>query len=227
MGDKRYRETARVGVYVDGFNLYYGLRLLSRRRDLWLDLGALVRNLLRAGQCLEHVTYFTALVRSDAPAVARQRAYHAALRSRGTDVVLGRFQEQVKQCRRCGAVWRSYEEKKTDVAIASAMVSDVALERVDVVMLISADSDLCAAVEVIREIDGRRGAKTRVVSVFPPGKSSDGLRKCSDAWFRSAPRSSGDPSCPRSCAGMVGRCITGRRTGTDRAVPAHRMGAAA
>ncbi|MFG3436370.1 NYN domain-containing protein [Nonomuraea sp. NPDC047897] len=102
-------------------------------------------------------------------------------------MVLGRFQEQVKQCRRCGATWRSYEEKKTDVAIASAMVADVALGRVDVVLLISADSDLCAAVEVVREIDAGRGAKTRVVSVFPPGKSADGLRRCSDAWFPLGP----------------------------------------
>ncbi|MEV0592318.1 NYN domain-containing protein [Nonomuraea cavernae] len=183
MGDKPNGEMARVGVYVDGFNLYYGLRLLSRRRDLWLDLGELARNLLRSGQSLEHVTYFTALVRADPLAVARQRAYLAALRCHGTEVVLGRFQEQVKRCRACGATWRSYEEKKTDVAIASAMVADVALGRVDVVMLVSADSDLCAAVERVREIDARRGAKTRVVSVFPPGKSADGLRKCSDAWF--------------------------------------------
>ncbi|MDR8414889.1 NYN domain-containing protein [Nonomuraea sp. 3-1Str] len=183
MGDKPNGDIARVGVYVDGYNLYYGLRTLSRRRDLWLDLGELARNLLRQGQRLQHVTYFTALVRADPDAVARQRAYLAALRGRGTEVVLGRFQEQIKQCRRCGATWRSYEEKKTDVAIASAMVADVALGRVDVVMLVSADSDLCAAVEAVREMDERRGVKTRVVSVFPPGKSADGLRKCSDAWF--------------------------------------------
>ncbi|MFI7152382.1 NYN domain-containing protein [Nonomuraea sp. NPDC050022] len=90
---------------------------------------------------------------------------------------------RTRRCRQCGATWRSYEEKKTDVAIASAMIADVALEQVDVVMLVSADSDLCAAVEKIREIDTLRGAKTRVVAVFPPGKGADGLRRCSDAWF--------------------------------------------
>ncbi|HUR06425.1 MAG TPA: NYN domain-containing protein, partial [Nonomuraea sp.] len=180
---KSNRETARVGVYVDGFNLYYGLKHLSGRRDLWLDLGAMARDLLRPGQRLELVTYFTTLVRGAPTSVERQRAYLAALKAHGADVVLGRFQEQLRRCRQCGATWRSYEEKKTDVAIASAMIADVALKQVDVVMLVSADSDLCAAVEKIREIDALRDTKTRVVAVFPPGKSADGLRRCSDAWF--------------------------------------------
>ncbi|MFG1683082.1 NYN domain-containing protein [Nonomuraea sp. NPDC049269] len=183
MGDKSNTETARVGVYVDGFNLYDGLKRLSGRRDLWLDLAAMARDLLRPGQRLELVTYFTTLVRGDPTSVERQRAYLAALKAHGADVVLGRFQEQLRRCRKCGATWRSYEEKKTDAAIASAMVADVALSAIDVVMLVSADSDLCAAVEKIREIDVLRGTKTRVVAAFPPGKSSDGLRRCSDAWF--------------------------------------------
>ncbi|MEU7852667.1 NYN domain-containing protein [Nonomuraea sp. NPDC049141] len=183
MGDKSNTETARVGVYVDGFNLYYGLKRLSGRRDLWLDLAAMARDLLRPGQRLELVTYFTTLVRGDPTSVERQRAYLAALKAHGADVVLGRFQEQLRRCRKCGATWRSYEEKKTDAAIASAMVADVALSAIDVVMLVSADSDLCAAVEKIREIDVLRGTKTRVVAAFPPGKSSDGQRRCSDAWF--------------------------------------------
>jgi uncharacterized LabA/DUF88 family protein len=187
VGDKSNGEAARVGVYVDGFNLYYGLRQLSLRRDLWLDLAGLAGNLLRDGQAMERIRYFTALVRNDRSAAARQRAYLAAVASRGVEVVLGRFQEQQRRCRSCGTCWLSYEEKKTDVAIASAMVADTALGRVDVVMLISADSDLCAAVEMIRAIDADRGTKTRVVSVFPPGKSADGLRRCSDAWFPLGP----------------------------------------
>ncbi|GGO75022.1 hypothetical protein GCM10012289_49070 [Nonomuraea cavernae] len=32
MGDKPNPEFGRVGVYIDGFNLYYGLRELGRRR---------------------------------------------------------------------------------------------------------------------------------------------------------------------------------------------------
>ncbi|MBT2227152.1 NYN domain-containing protein [Nonomuraea sp. NEAU-A123] len=183
MGDKLNSETARVRVYVDSFNLDCGLRHLSGCRDLWLDLVTMARELLGPGQRLERVTYFTALVRADPPAVERQRAYLAALKAHGADVVLGRFQKQSKGCRECGATWLSYAVKEAHVALASAMIIDVALDEVDVVMLVSADSDFCAPVERIRKIDGLRGTKTRVVTVFPPGKSAEDLRKCSDACF--------------------------------------------
>ncbi len=181
--DSPVPQTVRVGVYVDGFNLYYGLRSLRGRRYLWLDLRALALRLLRTGQTLTAVRYFTAPVRGDARALARQQAYEAALESQGVDVVLGRFQEQRASCRACGVSWRTYQEKQSDVALAAAMVGDVALDLVDMVLLLSADSDLCAAIEAVRRVDARRGGKTRVVTVFPPGRRSDGLRVASDAWF--------------------------------------------
>ncbi|GAA0406823.1 hypothetical protein GCM10009530_68810 [Microbispora corallina] len=181
--DNPVPEPERVGVYVDGFNLYYGLRSLAGRRYLWLDLSALARRLLKPGQELCAVRYFTAPVRGEPAALARQQTYQAALETLGVDIVLGRFQERRDRCRLCGTSRRSYEEKQSDAALASAIVADVALGAVDVVLLMSADSDLCAAVEAVRGVDARRGAKTRVITVFPPGRRSDALRRASDAWF--------------------------------------------
>ena len=40
----------RLVAYVDGFNLYHGLKAVYGRRYHWLDLQALVRSLLRPGQ---------------------------------------------------------------------------------------------------------------------------------------------------------------------------------
>nr|BFE81400.1 hypothetical protein GCM10020093_040010 [Planobispora longispora] len=166
--DKLNDEPARVGVDIDGYNLYYALRRLKGRRYLWLDLVALATRLLKEDQILRTLYYFTAPVRHDSAALVRQRGYLAALECGGdVKVVLGRFQEQRVGCRGCGAEWRTYEEKQTDVAIATAMVADVALDRVDAVLLISADSDLCAGIHTIREIDAHRGTKTRIVAVFP------------------------------------------------------------
>ncbi|WP_433517421.1 NYN domain-containing protein [Nonomuraea sp. CA-143628] len=183
MGDKSNPEFERVGVYVDGFNLYYGLRELGGRRLLWLDLWSMSVGLLQPGQSLVSVRYFTAAIRDDPPAMARQEAYMAAVASRGVEVILGRYQEQVVRCRSCGASRRTYAEKQSDVALATAMVSDVATGQVDVVLLVSADSDLCAAIHGIKQLDERRGTKTKVVAVFPPGRRSNHLRKVSDAWF--------------------------------------------
>lgn len=151
--DKSNAGTERVGVYVDGFNLYYGLREVGRRRHLWLDLRAMATRLLRPHQRLVGVSYFTAAIRNDPPAMARQEAYLAATASVGVRVVMGKYQEQTVRCRACGDTRRTYAEKQSDVALGTSMVADVATGKVDVTMLVSADSDLCAAIHTIRELD--------------------------------------------------------------------------
>ena len=69
----------RVAAYVDGFNLYYGLKARHGRKYLWLDLQALAESLLRRGQTLEKVVYFTARVRNDPDGEQRQSDYLDAL----------------------------------------------------------------------------------------------------------------------------------------------------
>lgn len=54
-----------VAVYIDGFNLYNGLKDKHGRKYLWLDLESLARRLLRQDQQLALVRYFTAPVRND------------------------------------------------------------------------------------------------------------------------------------------------------------------
>ena len=49
-------------VYVDGFNLYFGLRAGKLKRFYWLDIHALCANLLVAGQQLVGARYFTSRI---------------------------------------------------------------------------------------------------------------------------------------------------------------------
>lgn len=58
-------------VYVDGFNLYHGLKDQFGRRMLWLDLVAR-SNRLRPRSSLMRVRSFTAPVLGDPPAASRQ-----------------------------------------------------------------------------------------------------------------------------------------------------------
>ena len=52
----------RVICYVDGFNLYFGLRDSGLRRFYWLNIHKLAENLLRADQRLAETKYFTARI---------------------------------------------------------------------------------------------------------------------------------------------------------------------
>jgi uncharacterized LabA/DUF88 family protein len=168
----------RVRVYIDGFNLYYGMHDAFGREYLWLDLEALSERLTRPPQTIERVLYFTARVRNDLASEQRQDMYLQALAVRSTrlDIVEGRFQLKRIQCRICGASRVGYEEKETDVSIAVSLVEDAATDRYDTAILVSGDSDLCPAVRAAK----RLAPGNRIIAVFPPRRQSDPLRGVAD-----------------------------------------------
>jgi len=165
---------ATVIAYVDGFNLYHGLHVKYGRRYLWLDLAHLVWR-LRPKDHIVAVRYFTALVRDDPPALARQQTYLGALQAHGqgiVEVILGRYQSKILTCRKCGSTWTSYEEKETDVNMAVSLVADTAAAASDLALIISADSDLCPAIRTARSLARSRG----MIAAFPPRRSSFEIR---------------------------------------------------
>ena len=170
----------RVSVFIDGFNLYHGLRAKYDRRYLWLDLVRMADGLLLPGQTLVGVNYFTTETRSDSVSQQNQQVYLDALGAiAGLTVTLGRYQEKHVVCRDCGGSWRTYEEKETDVNIAVALVRGGMSNEFDTAVLLSADGDLCPCVRALREL----APAERVVAVFPPERRSDDLRDVADASF--------------------------------------------
>jgi uncharacterized LabA/DUF88 family protein len=173
--------TARVIIYVDGFNLFYGLKTAYGRQYHWLDLEQLARELLIPGQSLAAIKYFTARVRNDPLAEQRQDSYLQALQAHcsNVQVVEGRFQRKSNRCRSCGIQWVTSEEKESDVSLAVNLVGDAALGLYDTALVISADSDLCPAVRSAK----RLRPKAAVVAVFPPNRRADPLRVAADAVY--------------------------------------------
>ncbi|HMG45784.1 MAG TPA: NYN domain-containing protein [Acidimicrobiales bacterium] len=193
-------------AYIDGFNLYHGLRAKHERRYLWLDLQALCESLLLEGQRLTAVRYFTAPLRRQPDRMARQQTYWNALGAHATclTIELGRFQETMTMCRLCGGRTKSYEEKETDVAIAAALVEDAADQAFDTALLVSADSDLCPAVRAIRRLH----PAAKVVAAFPPARRSDELRKVVDASFTIAERKLRSARLPDHVQDQVGHVFS-------------------
>lgn len=172
----------RVHAYVDGFNLYHGMHARFGRSYHWLDLQALAARLLRRGQQLDRVRYFTARVRGDSDSRRRQLAYLEALNAHcpKLDITEGRFQEKSCTCRSCQARWISYEEKESDVSLAVSLVEDAAVDLFDVALVVSADSDICPAVRAARRV--RPGV--RIIAVFPPRRHSTELQSHTDHLLR-------------------------------------------
>ena len=170
-------------AYVDGFNLYYGLKSKGWQRYYWLDVRHLAENLLRPGQSLEAVRYFTARIRpqpNDPGKPARQDTYLQALATLpDLRIHYGYYLAKNRRCSQCGAAWQTHEEKMTDVNMAVEMLSDAQDDAFDTAILISADSDLAGPVYAVR----RRYPGKRVVVTFPPNRISFRLREAASASF--------------------------------------------
>src|SRR5688572_28000914 len=109
----------RVIAYVDGFNLYFGLKSSGLRRYYWLNIYALCQTLLKPDQRLVCSKYFTSRVTRPPDKVRRQTTYLEAL---GTvadcPIFYGHFLTSPRTCRNCGNIEQVPTEKMTDVNIA-------------------------------------------------------------------------------------------------------------
>ncbi len=69
----------RVIAYVDGYNLYYGLRSKGWKRFYWLNIQMLANQFLRANQKLVFTKYFTIVVKRPEDKRLRQTEFLDAL----------------------------------------------------------------------------------------------------------------------------------------------------
>jgi uncharacterized LabA/DUF88 family protein len=173
----------KVVVYVDGMNLYHGLRAKYGRKYLWLDLYALASE-LRQPDTVIKVRYFTTIVAGEPEAARRQETYLAALTALRpqVEVVRGKFKIKRFRCFGCGQryccecdparEYRTYEEKLTDVALGVAMVKDAAQGYGDLSVLVTTDTDLTPAIRATAELAPERP----IYLACPPGRQPPQLR---------------------------------------------------
>jgi uncharacterized LabA/DUF88 family protein len=168
----------RVIAYIDGFNLYFGLKDKGWKRLYWLDVANLAKNLLRADQQLEAVRYFTARISRPPSKQRRQNAFLEATAELGKCTMhYGQYLDKQRGCPRCTYTYDVSEEKMTDVNIAVEMMADAVENRFVMALLVSADSDLTPPVKKIKSLFPGK----RIVAAFPPARNSQRLASAVDA----------------------------------------------
>jgi len=164
----------RVGVYIDGFNLYYGV--LKHSPYKWLDVQKLSEFLLEEGEELEFVKYFTA--RTKGATGHRQNIYLRALEAHCSklEIIYGYYLENKTEMVPVDAgvgdpaldgrvkVWKK-EEKGSDVNLAIYMLDDVWRKKIDRVLLVTNDGDLANAITLARQ---RYNDRRLEVGIVPP-----------------------------------------------------------
>ena len=182
-GTQRQAARERVIVYVDGFNLYYGLKSKGWRRYYWIDIRRLAENLLLPGQVLAAVRYFTARISPRPGSTSqskRQATFLEALETRADlHIHYGHYLAKERHCPECKAEWTTHEEKMTDVNIAVELLGDAQDDAFDTAIIISGDSDLTPPVRATLD----RYPEKRVIIAFPPARHSSQLADAATAAF--------------------------------------------
>lgn len=161
----------RVIAYIDGFNLYFGMREAGLDNCRWLNIKQLIQSLLKPDQELIEVKYFTSRVSNSPDKQKRQSTFIDALESTGVKVFYGNYQDGSEECKRCGHQWRTSKEKMTDVNIATAVMVDAFQDKYDMAFLVSGDSDLTPPIKEVHRLFKQK----RVFIAFPPKRQNSSM----------------------------------------------------
>lgn len=179
----------KVIAYFDGFNYYEGLRKKGWKKYYWQDFVKFVELFLRPYQELEAVRYFSAIQKNRDKATRQEKLFQANKINPKFNLILGEFKRRTRwrnvECngRMVGREISFWEEKKSDVALASYIIRDIVLNKCDTIFLFSADSDITPALDVVKEITYSH--KTiKIFVFFPPDNHSIDLDNRANKAFR-------------------------------------------
>ena len=164
-------EKKRVIFYVDGFNFYYGLKRKKKADDkwsrfYWIDVVKLFEQFIGPDQELVKVVYFTASP-LEPDKSSRQSAFlnaNSLLHPDRFEIVRGKYINKPILCPYCHLTFNRPEEKKTDVNLSVRMMGDCFKDETDIIVLVSADTDLIPPIDFILN----NFPDKRVKVYFPP-----------------------------------------------------------
>jgi len=181
----------RLAFLIDGFNVFHSIKTALKenvvKRAKWLDYSAFCRTLplnvsyFDQGSKIVDIYYFSALPThiGDKGVMHRHLTYIEALKSTGISVVLGNFKKKLVRCPHCKKVYSSHEEKETDINIALYLLRLFLEDKCDIVIIISGDTDLIAAISNAKQLFPDK----KVVVGFPFRRKNNHFEKIADFTF--------------------------------------------
>ena len=188
----------KTSFYVDGFNFYYGVFRRSKQTaapaDKWLDWRSLATTQVAPGDIVHKIHYFTATIERtdhDPEQGLRQETYFRALRRvPGVQFHYGLFKRRPVygelvyprpsmlnlEKGRVVKVLR-YEEKGSDVNLATRLVEDSFTGGIEHAIVVSNDTDLISPIASARK-------RIRVSVISPHARLAQELAEVADAaWI--------------------------------------------
>lgn len=163
---------------MDGFNFYYGLKRKKQvdikwKRYYWIDVVKFFEQFIGHDQILSRVIYFTASP-LDPKESSRQSAFlnaNSILHPDTFQIERGKYINKPIECPNCHFAINRPEEKKTDVNLSVRMMGDCFKNETDIVVLVSADTDLIPPIDFIL----KNFPDKRIKVYFPPANHSSDI----------------------------------------------------
>jgi len=197
----------KASVYIDGFNFYHSIKDIKNvhlnktvlnpienyQSLSWVDLRKL-SELYTKKYDLQDINFFTAFPKHrPKDQQYRHKIYIKTLKDYlKINIIEGKFRTYSKNenisCNHCNKIFNhEYEEtteKQTDTNMVAKILSDVFLDKVDITLIITNDSDIIPAINTIRTLSNK---KVRIIT--PPSieyiKNNNGKKKGSYTLFLS------------------------------------------
>lgn len=171
----------RTIALVDGFNIYHSLdENPNFRKYKWLDLRKLVECFIAENEQLKEVFYFSAYAFWEPNKVTRHKTYVKALMTTNVVPILSEFKQKDRRCKECGKIYKSYEEKQTDVQIAINLFKASIDDMYEKAIIISGDSDLIPALLAVKA----KFPLKMIHLLFPPNRAGESLKSIVDSYSR-------------------------------------------
>lgn len=187
----------RVTFLIDGFNLYHSAKDASTHLGLggrgtkWLNIRAVCESFLpQLGRdaTLEGIHYFSALaihIEQYHPDVTnRHKLFIRCIEDTGIKVHLSRFKPKQIHCPHCHKNILRYEEKETDVALASKMLQLLVSDSCDTILLMTGDTDLAPAIKTAKSLSAGKS----VGFIFPFKRKNNELARLADCSYNLKPK---------------------------------------
>lgn len=124
---------------------------------------------MKSDQELVCVKYFSARPNNTDKALRQNAFFQANKENPKFRLILGKYLRKTITCFNCGYLIQTYEEKESDVRIATQIVNDANNHLCDIAIVVSADSDMIPAIELALQTG------TKVFVFFPPFHHSNSL----------------------------------------------------
>lgn len=159
----------RINCYIDGFNLYHSVDDLGTKFNYlkWLNLWSLTCAFIKISkEQINSIYYFSALAYWLKEPKQRHEEFIKAIKHFGVTPILGHFKKKPGYCKNCGAIWTAHEEKQSDVNLAAYLIHHSHTDQFDKALVITADSDLCPAIQLILDSHPEK----EIMILVPPNR---------------------------------------------------------